>query len=159
MPKTVESSDIVKLREKLRAGSLESNFFVSLLGLKTYEALKLAKKVEEGLSYSALERFQRNAALTTSQVCDLVGIRKRTLSRRKESGRLEPAESDRLLRASRILGKALEFFEGDAEGARQWLSSSQPALAGNRPIDIAKSDVGAREVERLIGRLEHGIPS
>ena len=159
MPKTVERSDIVKLREKIRSGRLESNFHVRLLGLNTYETLELAQKIEEGLPFSALERFQRNTALTTSQICDLVGIRMRTLTRRKERGRLEAEESDRLLRASRVFGRALQLFEGDVDGASHWLSSPQPALGGKRPIDVAKFDVGAREVERLIGRLEHGIPS
>ncbi|MCH7682562.1 MAG: DUF2384 domain-containing protein, partial [Gemmatimonadetes bacterium] len=30
---------------------------------------------------------------------------------------------------------------------------------GGIPIEFSSSEVGAREVENLIGRLEHGIPS
>ena len=55
--------------------------------------------------------------------------------------------------------RALELFEGDDEAARAWLLREQPALGGLRPLELAKSDVGAEEVEHLIGRLEHGIPA
>ena len=54
--------------------------------------------------------------------------------------------------------KALELFEGDFDGAKVWLFGPLPGLAGHAPIDFAKTEVGAREVENLIGRLEHGIP-
>jgi putative toxin-antitoxin system antitoxin component (TIGR02293 family) len=79
------------------------------------------------------------------------------MTRRKREGRFLPDESDRLLRASRLFGKALELFEGDRDAATEWLTTAQPALGGTVPLDLAKSEVGALEVERLIGRLEHGV--
>ena len=66
-------------------------------------------------------------------------------------------ESDRLLRVSRLLEHAIALFEGDAEAARDWLASPAKALAGHAPLDFARSEAGAREVESLIGRLEHGV--
>jgi len=77
--------------------------------------------------------------------------------RRKSEGRLKPDESDRLVRASRLFDKAVDLFEGDAPAATQWFKTSQPALAGQAPIQFARTEVGAREVEDLIGRLEHGV--
>ena len=79
------------------------------------------------------------------------------MTRRKRDGRFLPDESDRLLRASRLFGKTLELFETDRDTATEWLTTAQPALGGAVPIDLAKSEVGAREVERLLGRLEHGV--
>ncbi len=35
--------------------------------------------------------------------------------------------------------------------------ASAPALAGRKPIEFARTEVGAREVEDLIGRLEYGV--
>lgn len=46
--------------------------------------------VEEGLPYSALERFQRNVALPIAEIAEQVQIPPRTLTRRRESGRLGP---------------------------------------------------------------------
>ena len=135
----------------------ETLHYVSLIGLRLQDPIKLVKRVEKGLAFHALESFQRNTGLSTSDVAEVVVITLRTLHRRKEQGRLEPNESDRLLRASRVFGKALELFEGDREAARQWLSAEQPALGGERPMALAKTDVGAREVEALVDRLEHGV--
>jgi putative toxin-antitoxin system antitoxin component (TIGR02293 family) len=82
-----------------------------------------------------------------------------TLRRRKLDGRLRADESDRLVRLARIFDQAFDLFAGNAEQARGWLTSSQPALHGATPLEYAATEIGAREVESLIGRLEHGIPS
>ena len=155
----VKVTDIEAYREKIRSGRPGTYYYVKLLGLNTDDPLELVDRVQKGLSFGALERFQKNTALSTKDLADVVQITLRTIIRRKEQGRLQPEESDRLLRASRVFGKALELFEGDAEAARRWLSTPQRALCGSRPIAVARVDVGAREVENLIGRLEHGIPS
>jgi len=97
--------------------------------------------------------------LSAKAIAELIQIPTRTLTRRKSEGKLAPEESDRLVRASRIFGRAMELFEGDSRAARGWLTSAQPALGGLVPLEIARTDVGASEVESLIGRLEYGIPS
>lgn len=134
-------------------------YFVALLGLRNYEPLKIAAHVRQGLSYASLERFQRNTSLTSSEVALLIQLPARTWARRKEAGKLEPDESDRLVRASRVFGRALELFDGDSNNARLWLLEPQPLLGNAVPFELAATDIGAAEVDRLIGRLEHGIPS
>lgn len=131
--------------------------YVTLLGLEPSDTISLVRKVERGLPFRAAERLRRNMALTLDELAELIQVRPRTLSRRREEGRLQPDESDRALRASRLFGRALELFEGDAAAARSWLSSAQPALGGAVPLSIARTELGAREVEELIGRLEHGV--
>jgi putative toxin-antitoxin system antitoxin component (TIGR02293 family) len=151
------SRDIVQFRKYLRSGKPGPHAYVALLGLRTFDSGELLRTVEKGLSFRALERFQQNLSLSMAQIIQLVQIPLRTLARRRKEGRLQSDESDRLLRASRLFGQALELFEGDTTAARTWLSSPQPALGGNIPLEIAKTDIGAREVESLIGRLEHGV--
>jgi putative toxin-antitoxin system antitoxin component (TIGR02293 family) len=56
-----------------------------------------------------------------------------------------------------LFGKTLELFEGDRDVATEWLTTAQPALGGAVPLDLARTEVGAREIERLVGRLEHGV--
>jgi uncharacterized protein (DUF2384 family) len=41
--------------------------------------------------------------------------------------------------------------------AREWISAPQKALGGQRPIALARTDLGAREVEALVDRLEQGV--
>ncbi len=135
------------------------HYYAALLGLKIRETSMLLKRIKEGLPYSSWENFVLNTDLRKEDALGLVQITLRTLSRRKEEGILHPDESDRLLRAARIFARAVELFEGDAQLARGWLIASQPALSGSTPIEYAATEIGAREVEALIGRLEHGIPS
>jgi putative toxin-antitoxin system antitoxin component (TIGR02293 family) len=49
------------------------------------------------------------------------------------------------------------LFEGDRDAAADWLTRPQPALGGAVPLELAKTGLGTREVEALIGRLEHGV--
>jgi len=134
------------------------HFYAALLGLRTYDSLGLHARLEEGLSYEALERLRRALDLPSSRMSELVRIPPRTLVRRKEAKRLQPDESDRLLRLSRIVGLALWLFEGNLTLTRSWLQTPHAALGQETPLEFATTEVGAREVENLIGRLEHGIP-
>jgi len=149
--------DVDRFRQFLRGGAPGPHAYVVLLGLETFDIPALLKTVERGFVYRTFERFQRNICLPFEQVTALVDIPRRTLTRRKREGRFLPDESDRLLRASRLFGKTLELFEGDREAATEWLTTGQTGLGGALPVDLARTDVGAREVETLIGRLEHGV--
>lgn len=156
---TVETADLAEVRERLGAGASAEHLYVALLGLRTYEPLRIYQAVRRGLAYQAFERLQRNTALPARVLAELAEIPPRTLARRREEGRLQPDESDRLLRVARVFGRALQLFEGEPAAARGWLSAPQPALGDMIPLELARTDVGAREVEQLVGRLEHGIPS
>ena len=133
------------------------HLYVALLGLRTYETSSLHSRLEQGLSYQALERLRAVLDIPAHEIADLLRISARTLARRKDSGKLQPDESDRLLRLSRLVGLTLKLFEGELQEARTWLSSTHEALGGRTPLEFATTDIGAREVEHLIGRLEHGI--
>ena len=154
-----QTADVTELWARIREGAPSGYYCVALLGLRNYEPLRIAATVEKGLAYSTLLRLERNSTLPAATIAESAQISPRTLARRKKSGKLEPDESDRLVRVSRIIARAMELFEGDTAATRVWLSSRQAALGGAVPLEFAKTDVGAREVDNLIGRLEHGIPT
>ena len=141
----------------LETGGPGANSYVVLLGLQTFDSTQLRRVVERGLPYSTFERLLLNTSLATAEALDFVDIPLRTLTRRKSEGRFHQDESDRLLRASRIFAGALSLFEGDRDAAKEWLSRPQKALGGQAPLVVARREVGALEVERLIGRLQHGV--
>ena len=150
--------DLERFREWIRSKNRASDHgYVLLLGLEPADTARLVERVEKGFSYRELEHLQDNAGLSRGELADLVQVKLRTLDRRKREDHLLPEESDRLLRVSRVFGKALELFEGDPRSAREWLSAPQRALGGAVPLDMARTDIGAREVEALVGRLEHGV--
>ena len=153
-----KGSDLWRFWEEIESGGWGSGHpYLLLLGLDPMDTPGLVERVEEGLPFGELERLRQNVGLSREEMSELVQIRPRTLDRRKKEGRLHPEESDRLLRASRVFGRAIALFEGDIETARQWLSSPQRALGGAVPLEMSRTEIGAREVEGLIGRLEHGV--
>lgn len=128
-----------------------------LLGVQAADNLKLARKVEAGLSFEALERLGRATGLPLEKLRAAVRIAPRTLTRRKKEKKLSPEESDRLVSVSRLLAQTFELFEGNTEAGMRWFQSPNRALGGQSPLDAAATETGAREVENLIGRLEHGV--
>jgi putative toxin-antitoxin system antitoxin component (TIGR02293 family) len=92
------------------------------------------------------------------RLAPLLGISIATLHRRKAAGRLDPVESDRVLRFARLMGKAIEVLETE-ENARSWMISPQYGLGGAVPLEYAGTEVGAREVEDLLGRIAYGVYS
>lgn len=153
------SADVRRFWKLAREGESGGNPYPVLLGLKPLPALDLARAVRRGVSYASVVRLQEAMELSPGELSGVVGIPPRTLDRRRKEGRLDADESDRALRLSRVFGAAVALFEGDAVGARRWLGEPHPALGGDRPIELLRTEVGALEVERLLGRLEHGIVS
>ena len=94
--------------------------------------------------------------LPMEKLASTLGISKATLHRRKASGKLAANESDRVVRFARLIGKAFEAFDSE-EYAREWLRSPQHGLGGAVPLDYAATEVGAREVENLLGRIQYGV--
>lgn len=114
------------------------------------EALKTGFVIEE------LEILRASLDLPMDRLAPMLGISKATLHRRKATGRLDPAESDRVLRFARLMGKAIEVLETE-ENARSWLTAPQYGLGGAVPLEYAGTEVGAREVEDLLGRIAYGV--
>lgn len=129
----------------------------NLLGIDATDNLKLAKKVEAGFSYGSFERVGRVSGLSLDDLRMAVRIAPRTLVRRRQENRLSPEESDRLVSLSRVLSLTFDLFEGDARGGLRWFMQPNRALGGMAPIEAAATETGSREVENLIGRLEHGV--
>jgi putative toxin-antitoxin system antitoxin component (TIGR02293 family) len=151
-------SDMDELRLRMQPGRRGGHHYVALLGLRAYDPVRIYATVREGIPYSAFEHARRNTGFATDRLAAVTRIPMRTLARRKVQGRFDPDESDRLVRFSRLFGRALELFEGDVDAAREWLSTPQQALGNIAPLDLGATDIGATEVERLIGRLEYGVP-
>jgi putative toxin-antitoxin system antitoxin component (TIGR02293 family) len=127
------------------------------IGLKDGTTLKVIETIKSGLPYSSIDTFHKFTDLPVQTIAEAVQIPPRTLIRRKAKGKLAPDESERLLRMSNVFERAVELFEGDRAAAMRWLRTPQPALGNATPFDFARTEVGAREVEDVIGRLEHGV--
>ena len=128
---------------------------------KSPNNLKLAKKIETGLPAMWINHLKKVLELTNSQIADTLGISGKTLERIRTnpaSNKLNEVTSDRLYRMLYIFFKTVTTLE-DTEEARIWLKTPQFGLGNEIPIDLLKTEAGTREIESLLGRIEHGVYS
>jgi putative toxin-antitoxin system antitoxin component (TIGR02293 family) len=115
----------------------------------------LAAAVAKGLSVKAVDRLCSAVAPADPGLRYRI-VPKATLARRQRTRRLSRDESERLARLARIWAVALDVW-GSEDAARQFLAKPHPLLAGRIPRDFAaETEIGAREVENLIGGLKYG---
>jgi putative toxin-antitoxin system antitoxin component (TIGR02293 family) len=79
-----------------------------------------------------------------------------TFKRRRE--RLSAAESERTERIARVVANA-EYVWGERRDARRFLTTPHPALRDKTPIDASRTELGARQVEEILGKIFHGLPA
>ncbi len=130
-----------------------------ILGLSGIHSLRqLTEKVLQGLPKSALERVLKLATgndpaarqRLLQNIIPLATYRRRTRF-------LKLDESERTERLARVIATAIYVWNGDKQGAHEFLTSPHPMLDSQRPIDVAITELGAREVEDILGSLFYGL--
>ena len=156
---TEESTSIIR---EDPAGTIrvrtKSEALVGQIVARMLPSSKIIGAVQAGLGIEEIESLRSVLGLPLEGLASKLGISKATLHRRRVAGKLDPAESDRVVRFARLMGKAVEVLESE-DNARRWLNSPQVGLGGAVPLDYAETEVGAREVEDLLGRIEFGVYS
>ncbi len=124
-------------------GRLDDDFDVVLL-------------VRRGVPTAAVGHFLQRTRLGFP-VIETHVLPRRTFKRREaEAKPLDAAESDRMVRLAGLVAAAEETF-GDRAVAQAWLARANRALGGATPLSLGDTDVGARRVEALLGRIDHGL--
>jgi len=94
--------------------------------------------------------------ITMEQMSELLQLSLRTLQRRVDAGRLELSESDRLWKVCHLFSRAVEVMESE-EAAVVWLKSPNQAIGWITPLALARTAPGLRELENILGKIEHGV--
>ena len=130
----------------------------TILHTEVHSDFDLAVAATEGLPAEAAYRVVESGLLDADELYQLV-IPRRTLDRRRDDKEpLTVAESDRLLRVVGVILRAIEAL-GDTAKASKWLRTPNRSLRGEAPLSLLETDIGARMVERALGRIEHGVYS
>jgi putative toxin-antitoxin system antitoxin component (TIGR02293 family) len=133
---------------------------VEILGLKQRgkERPPLRVFVDGGFAAKVFESLADYANISRVDLARAADIPLRTVQRREASGarKFERDESDRLARVARLYAIA-ESVLGSREEAQRWMKAPNRALDGVRPLDELETEVAAREVEDLLGRIQYGI--
>jgi putative toxin-antitoxin system antitoxin component (TIGR02293 family) len=121
--------------------------------LRTDSDLRTA--IREGFPQKVVASILSSTGLTLKELSTTLDLSPRSLQRRRHEGRLAPYESDRLYRLARIVALAKQYI-GDEEDATRWLKQPNTALGGNVPLDLIDTELGARAVEEVLGRIAFG---
>ena len=98
----------------------------------------------------------RDLGYSDAEINALV-VPRRTLARREAQNEpLSVEETDKALRLERIAALATQIF-GQADKANGWLRKPKRQLEGETPLNFLRSENGARIVEDMLRRIEHGI--
>jgi putative toxin-antitoxin system antitoxin component (TIGR02293 family) len=120
------------------------------------EASRATELVQRGLPWHEIEFLSKELDVTLGELAELVGISAPTFFRRRRAKRFTTDESDHIMRFARLWSLALDVF-GNETGARTWLKEEAFGLGGRIPLQVAKTETGAREVETLLHRIDYGV--
>jgi putative toxin-antitoxin system antitoxin component (TIGR02293 family) len=115
----------------------------------------LQTAIREGFPQSVVQKVMHAAGLTLKELASTLDLSARSLQRRRREGRLARYESDRLYRLARIIALAKHYL-GDGPKATRWLKRPNRALGGSTPLESIDTELGARTVENILGRIAYG---
>lgn len=113
-------------------------------------------QVRAGVPVAVMAQLTAELGVSTPALLTWLQVAPRTWARRKQAGRFDMLESDRVARLGRLVRRARNVL-GGADEACQWLALPNRALHGRSPFDVAATEVGAEAVFDLLGQLEHGV--
>jgi putative toxin-antitoxin system antitoxin component (TIGR02293 family) len=134
---------------KLRDG------FDDVVGTRAGSEQDVVRMVESGLPLAVLDRLLERG-LSKQEVFHVV-IPARTLKHRKSKRQaLSKEESERVVRAARILARANAVL-GDDHSALAWLRSPKKRFEGRAPLEMLSTEPGGRLVEEMLIQIDEGM--
>jgi putative toxin-antitoxin system antitoxin component (TIGR02293 family) len=114
------------------------------------------KTIESGVSIATMTNFVAASGLQLRDLYEIV-IPARTLKHRKSRKEaLTADESDKLARLIRTYDHAVKVF-GDQEKALHWLNKPLRRFTGRTPLQMLRTEFGARMVEEMLGQTDYGM--
>jgi putative toxin-antitoxin system antitoxin component (TIGR02293 family) len=115
----------------------------------------LARVVEERLPLASVETLS-NQGMTSEEIYSYILPRRTLVHRKTRREALTHEESDRAVRVARITALAEEVF-GNDEKAGRWLRKPKQRFEGRTPLELLRTEAGARLVEEMLLQLDYGF--
>ena len=116
----------------------------------------LERVVEDGLPKMALKNVAGFVTSPGEKLNFIYRIVPEGTYKRRGS-HLNSEESERTERIARVIATAIEIWE-DKEKAKAFLTSPHSFFKNRRPIEVAFTELGARQVEELLWGIFYGLP-
>ncbi|MDB5980090.1 MAG: hypothetical protein JWQ69_1105 [Pseudomonas sp.] len=114
------------------------------------------KRIQAGFSPNWVRAIREVFKLSNDLLEALFNASISTLERRqKQQQPLDAVASERLDRVAMVATQALDVFEAP-EKASRWMVSHNAALGDETPLHLCESEIGARQVRRVLAAMEYG---
>jgi len=130
----------------------------NLAQLDSLSQAKLIDVISAGLPAHLARELAKCLNVTMEDMAGLLRLNPRTFQRRLDEGTLDLSESERLWELSRLFHRAVDVLESRA-GAVHWFKNPIEVLGWATPLAYARTAVGLRELDNILGRIEHGVYS
>jgi putative toxin-antitoxin system antitoxin component (TIGR02293 family) len=127
----------------------------AVLGRRLERDADLQSAIREGFPQKVIGELLEAADLSIKELAAALDLSPRSLQRRRREGRLARYESDRIYRLARIVALAKASL-GGRDAATRWLKRPNRALGGKPPLAVIDTELGARAVENVLGRIAFG---
>ena len=117
----------------------------------------LVELTKRGIGADVVVHLAEKLLVSPANFVGYIGMSRATLDRKQRNQSvLGLVESDRLVRYTQLWKQAVHLW-GSEDAARQWLTAPEAALGGVSPVEHAATEIGARQVEDLMGQIAYGI--
>lgn len=153
---TTPSTDIKPAIRKPPEGGTRSGFWKFARELGSLSEAQRVLKIKSGFKTNVAEATKLTFDLSTEGIVRLLDISPATYGRLRKSGKtLDITASERLDRLATIARIAEDVFE-NKDAAAKWMATPNAALGGVAPIMHCETEIGARQVRRILNALEWG---
>lgn len=137
-------------------GTLAHSFWRMAHILSSQSEQERLRRIHSGFEAVWLIEVKRTFDLTNPALALLTNSSSSTVERRiKSKALLDSVISERIDRLAQIAVLAEEIFE-DKAGAGAWMSSPNDALGGKTPLSLCETELGGRQVHRVLHAIEWG---
>ncbi len=115
----------------------------------------LARVVEKRLPVTSVDSLSSHG-MSDEEIYSLILPRRTLVHRKTRHEPLTHDESDRAVRIARITALAEEVFGDDAKASR-WLRKAKVRFEGRAPLELLRTEAGARLIEEMLLQLDYGF--
>ena len=114
------------------------------------------QEIRQGVRASYLLGLAEAAQVPREDIFRLIGLPLSTAKRKlAKDEKLDSSATERLTRIGAI-EKLAEETLGDASLAREWLRTNNIGLGNTTPLSMLDTDIGSREVSRILNAIAYG---
>lgn len=142
--------------KSVAASQLKVSFWQAAEKLSNHREIEQIAIIRTGPPSPTIQMAVAALNVNRHDLCSGLNLSLSTVNRRIKDGKLlDTVASERLSRLMQIALLARDLFESDELAAR-WLSTPNGALGDVNPFTLCDTELGARQIRRILRAIEWG---